>query len=148
MIGDTTYFTIENEKGKEKNRGVLNFIKTSPSVESAWQIYLLSRSENIMPTFWHGGYHQRVFIFDEETINDIIPLKIYDPSILSQNNLLLPEVTLSPDLGVADIFCTYWNFWQGLVREHVKIYFQNGGKVKFEECGSLVLFSYNCGILF
>lgn len=148
MIGDTTYFIVENDNGDEKDRRIFDFIKSSPSVESAWQIYLLSRSENIMPTFWHGGYRQRVFIFDEDIINDIIPLRAYDPTPLSQNNLLLPEVILSADSREADIFCTYWNDWKGLVREHVKIYFHDDRKVTLEECEPLTLFYYNCGIVF
>ena len=148
IIGDTTYFTIQTSDGSEKEENILNYIISEPSKESAWQIYLLSRSENVMPTFWHGGYRYRYFIFNENDINEIKPLQIYDPTPLSENNLLLPQVSLLEKSDTADVYCTYWNDWKGLVREHVKIYFHEDKTISLKECEELVLFPYNCGICF
>lgn len=147
MIGDTTYFTIVRRGSEEKDSQVLNHIRASASRESAWQIYLLSRSENVMPVMWHGAYRKKYFIFNEEDVNCIKPLQIYDVAPLSRNNLLLPEVTLSSGNDYANVYCTYWNDWKGLVREHVKICFHAENSVSLEECGSQVLFPYHCGIL-
>ena len=67
---------------------------------------------------------------------------------LSVANLLLPKVVLSSDGQCADVYCTYWNDWAGLVRDHLQILFQEDGKVEINQSESLVLFEYDCGILF
>ena len=145
--GDTTYFYIPTENGEE-DRKILNFFKADFSRESAWQLYLLYRSETVLPTMWHGGYIQRHFIFNEKDINSIKPLKNYDMNILSRANLLLPEVIINQEDKTADVYCTYWNYWEGLIREHIKIHFLQDLKIKVEKLDPLILFEYRCDILF
>lgn len=142
-FGEKFFGFVESEIiGNGKNPS----ITCRPSIESAWQVYLLSRAENMLPTFWHGAYRSKMLIFNEAAVNDIKPLRIYDTSALSENNLLLPEVTLSEDGKAADVRCTYWNDWQGLVREHVRVHFHYDGRVEVEEREGWVLVEYNCGI--
>lgn len=153
-IGDESYFYI----GKDEKGGggrLYKLLTAEPSVHAAWQIYLLFTSHTVMPVFWHGGYIVRNFIFDEAAINDIEtgfygekPLECFDLKGLSRADLLLPEVVLSPDGRYADVYCTYWNDWAGLVRDHLQILFQKNGKVELTQSESLVLFKYDCGILF
>lgn len=145
-IGDESYFFIGD--GENRQYKIYEYLKTTVSVESAWQIYLLDTARTVMPVFWHGGYIVRKFIFDEASLNDYIPLECYDISGLSRENLLLPEITLSPDGRTADVYCTYWNDWKGLMRDHFQISFLRNGKVKLTEIEPLCLFQYNCGICF
>lgn len=145
-IGDESYFFIGD--GENRQYKIYEYLKTTVSVESAWQIYLLDTARTVMPVFWHGGYIVRKFIFDEASLNDYIPLECYDISGLSRENLLLPEITLSPDGRTADVYCTYWNDWEGLMRDHFQISFLRNGKVKLTEIEPLCLFQYNCGICF
>lgn len=145
-IGDESYFYIGDNENRDYK--IYKHLKAEPSIEAAWQIYLLRYASTIMPVFWHGGYIVRNYIFDEASLNDYTPLECYDISGLSRANLLLPEVTLSPEGRTADVYCTYWNDWKGLVRDHLQITFLKNGKVKLTEIEPLCLFEYNCGICF
>lgn len=143
---NTSFFYIED--GNELDDDIFGHIKAAPSIEAAWQIYLLHNAPTIMPIYWHGGYILRDHIFDEAQLNHYVPIECHDPSGLSRENLLLPEVTLSPDGRTADVYCTYWNNWKGLVRDHLQITFFRNGMVRLTEIEPLILFEYNCGIRF
>ncbi|MBD5504760.1 MAG: hypothetical protein HDR09_13775 [Lachnospiraceae bacterium] len=152
-MGDESYFYIGEEPNIDNE--LHKSLKADSSVEAAWQIYLLFTSSTVMPVFWHGGYIVRDYIFDEASINNIEagfdgekPLECFDLRGLSKANLLLPEVLMSTDGRTADVYCTYWNDWMGLVRDHVKILFLKNGKVKLTQIDPLILFEYDCGILF
>lgn len=57
-------------------------------------------------------------------------------------------VEAEADRYAADVCCTYWNQWKGLVREHARVML-SGGKVDlFYIVDSEVLCGYNCGIEF
>lgn len=145
-IGDKSYFYIGDDENRDYK--IYKHLKAAPSIEAAWQIYLLRYASTVMPVFWHGGYIVRDYVFDEASLNGYVPLECYDISGLSRENLLLPEVILSPDGRIADVYCTYWNDWKGLVRDHLQIEFQKNGKIKLTEIEPLRLFEYNCGICF
>lgn len=145
-IGDESYFYIGDNENRDYK--IYKHLKAEPSIEAAWQIYLLRYASTIMPVFWHGGYIVRNYIFDEASLNDYTPLECYDISGLSRANLLLPEVILSLDGRTANVYCTYWNDWKGLMRDHLQITFLKNGKVKLIEIEPLCLFEYNCGICF
>ena len=152
-MGDESYFYFGDEPDIDKK--LHKKLKADSSVEAAWQIYLLFTSSTIMPVFWHGGYIVRDYIFDEASINNIEagfngekPLECFDLRGLSKANLLLPEVLMSADGRTADVYCTYWNDWSGLVRDHVQISFLKNGSVNLTQIEPLILFEYDCGILF
>lgn len=145
-IGDESYFYIGDYENRDYK--IYKHLKAEPSIEAAWQIYLLRYASTVMPVFWHGGYIVRNYVFDEASLNDYVPLECYDISGLSRENLLLPEVILSPDGRTADVYCTYWNDWKGLVRDHIQLTFLYDGKVRITEIEPLCLFEYNCGICF
>lgn len=146
-IGDESYFYVIDKDG-DRDYKVYKHLKVEPSAEAAWQIYLLHNARTVMPVFWHGGYILRDYIFDEASLNDYVPLECYDISGLSRENLLLPEVIMSVDGKSANVYCTYWNDWKGLVRDRLHITFLRNGKVKLTEIEPLCLFEYNCGICF
>ena len=145
-VGDESYFYIGDDENRDYN--IYKHLKAEPSIEAAWQIYLLRYANTVMPVFWHGGYIIRNYVFDEASLNDYVPLECYDISGLSRENLLLPEIILSPDGQTADVYCTYWNGWKGLVRDHIQLTFLHNGKVRLTEIEPLCLFEYNCGICF
>lgn len=152
-MGDESYFFIGDEDNQETK--IYKHIIAEPSIEAAWQIYLLFTASTVMPVFWHGGYIVRKFIFDESDLNNIEagfngtkPLLCHDIRRLSTANLLLPEISLSSNGRVADVCCTYWNDWSGLVRDHVQITFLRNGKIRLTQIEPLTLFEYDCGILF
>ena len=152
-MGDESYFYIGDEPNIDNE--LHKKLYADPSVDAAWQIYLLFTSSTVMPVFWHGGYIVREYIFDEATINSIEagfdgekPLECFDLRGLSKANLLLPEVLMSADGRTADVYCTYWNDWGGLMRDHVQILFRKNGKAKLTQIEPLILFEYDCGILF
>lgn len=145
-VGDESYFYIGDDENRDYK--IYKHLKAEPSIEAAWQIYLLRYASTVMPIFWHGGYIVRNYVFDEASLNDYVPLECYDISGLSRENLLLPEVILSPDGRTADVYCTYWNDWKGLVRDHIQLIFLHNGKVRMTEIEPLCLFEYNCGICF
>lgn len=152
-MGDEFYCYIVDESNIDNK--LHKRLKADPSAAAAWQIHLLFPSSTVMPVFWYGGYIVRDYIFDEATINNIEagfdgekPLEGFDLRGLSKANLLLQEVLMSTDGRTADVYCTYWNDWKGLVRDHIHILFLKNGKVKLTQIEPLILFEYDCGILF
>ena len=151
--GDESFFYMGDFDNRDDK--LYKRLLAEPSVDAAWQIYLLFTSSTVMPVFWHGGYIVRDYIFDEASINNVEegfngvkPLECFDLRGLSKAGLLLPEVIMSSDGRTADVYCTYWNDWKGLVRDHIHILFLKNGKVKLTQIEPLILFEYDCGILF
>ena len=93
--GDESFFYIGDFDNRDDK--LYKRLLAEPSVEAAWQIYLLFTSSTVMPVFWHGGYIVRDYIFDEASINNIVagfdgekPLECFDLRGLPKANLLLP----------------------------------------------------------
>lgn len=149
-IGDESEFYVYRS-GDERDRDVLKHLITKQSPMAAWQIYLLKTSPTVMPVFWHGGYIRRDYIFSKESLKQIAELKKYDLSAIEKEDMILPSVTVdktSNDKYVAHVYCTFWNDWKGLVREHVEITITGNRVTEYKEAGALILHPYDCGILF
>lgn len=153
-IGDESFFYI-GEESRGGDNMLYEHLCAEPSAQAAWQIYLLSTSSSVMPVYWHGGYIVRDFIFDETDVYDIEagykdyrPLRTIDLREFSEAGLLLPEVKMSPDGSEADVYCTYWSDWSGLVRDHLHISFLKNGKVELTHVRPQVLVEFDCGICF
>ena len=156
-IGDESYFflydsnRVEHRIGKSRiNPDELNtsLINVAPTAMGAWQLYLLITSPTIMPVFWHGGYNVRKFIFSVDDLKAIEPIQNLDLTTLNHDGLLLPVVTMSKDGKTADVYCCYWNDWQGLVREHVQVTFNPDGSASMGKPDQYVFYKYDCGICF
>lgn len=102
----------------------------------------------IMPVFWHGGYIRRTFIFEVEDLEKIKAIEDYDFTTLAMDDILLPIVNLSPDRKFADVYCTYWNDWEGLIREHVRVFFNEDGSAEVSPADKFEYYKYDCGICF
>lgn len=155
--GDESNFYFFNEENKIE-KSLLKHINVTPSEMGIWELYLLMSSSTVMPTFWHGGYIERKYIFSEEDIEDIEPLKGKDLSTLINDKMLFPviEVEKSRDLSfplvedqfIGNIYCCYWNEWKGLVREHIRVKITGNKVVEYENIDSFVFHEYDCGIFF
>lgn len=149
-IGDNSQIIVANRSGEER-LDVVKHLRVKQTPMAAWQLYLLSRIETVLPYFWHGGYERRVFVFKASDIDDIAQLKYYDLSKLLHQNVLVPSVEIQEKKANGCKFvvrCCYWNDWEGLVRETVGITVE-GDRVKdIRVLSQKVEFKYDCGILF
>lgn len=156
-IGDESFLYIYDETGHEHSiyktriqpeETDTSLFNVEPTTMGAWQLYLLITSPTIMPVFWHGGYIVRNFIFSLEDLENIEPIKSLDFSTLNHDGLLLPNVNIDKDGKSADVYCSYWNDWEGLVREHVRITFNADGSASVGSPDHFTFYKYDCGILF
>ena len=146
-IGDESSFYLYNDMGQEHKVGDGGIV-VKPTPMGAWQYYLLMTASTIMPVLWHGGYSVRKFIFSTDDLKSIEPIEKFDFSILNQDGILLPKSEISKDGKSADVYCTYWNDWKGLVREHVRITFNADGTSTYEKSDEFCFYHYDCGIRF
>lgn len=156
-IGDESYFFLYDGSGMEHKiyKTRINpddvdtsLIEVAPTAMGAWQLYLLITSPTIMPVFWHGGYNVRKYIFSVDDLKAIEPIQNLDFTIINHDGLLLPVVNVSKDRKTADVYCTYWNDWQGLVREHVRVTFNSDGTASIGKPDQYTFYKYDCGICF
>ena len=166
-IGDESRFFLYNDKGEEKQE-LLKHLYVEPNDIGVWELYLLMTAPTVMPTFWHGGYIERKFIFSTTDIYTIEALNPYELSNIEHNPILLPSVTINKDWSddatkmndlaynvdptvdkwKADIYCCYWNEWKGLVREHIRITLRGAKVENYENMGEFIIYPYHCGIYF
>lgn len=149
--GGVSDFFVYQDDGTIDN-GIHKYLNVAPTAMSVWQAYLILTAYTVMPTYWHGEYKERKFIFKESELDEIEPLKCLDMSSLLARNILLPLVTISQDDNtgqyVGHVYCTYWNKWEGLVREHVTIGIKDNKVESYDIEDSLALYKYNCRIWF
>ena len=147
--GDITHIEIVDKDGNTTD-DFIQHIMVSPTSMAAWQLYLLENYHTVLPTVWHGGYNRCKYIFKESDVDVIIPLKFHDLTELMEQKKLIPfvEVCKDDDNGCKIVVnCTYWNNWQGLVREHVTYKLDNG-RVVSKESNKEVLYRFHCGMWF
>lgn len=121
----------------------------------AWQLFLMANAFHLLPAIWHGGYQHYDYVFCENDLYGISELQGRDIQRLVDNNTIEPQVSISKNkVGgetkfFADIYCCYWNDWQGLVCGHYRLMMNEDGC--FERIFTMdqnVLHQYNCGIIF
>lgn len=67
----TTYFDMESNSVKfegERDFLIWKYVVVSKSTRAIWELYLLMNANTILPYWWHGGYRQRIFIFDDSDL--------------------------------------------------------------------------------
>lgn len=150
-IGDVSKIFAVNEEGVKDNP--MNFKKRFRVIDEDgfWQMYLLENSSTVMPTWWHGNYILRGYVFTLEDIKYLDVLTEEEKRVLSQKRLLLPQVRILDKFNErsATVKATYWNDWEGLCRETVKITLDRDRRVEsIKTIKRDVLVEYECGILF
>ena len=164
-MGDESWFFVyESEKGpqeylnkmhsltaKFEKRVSFDHILVQRTEMGAWQAHLYSIATTLLPVFWHGGYICRRYIFTHDDLKHLYLLaemQFEDTILCGINAKVSPEIELQGN--VALIRCCYWNEWRGLVRETVKMVFEEN-TIAIDKCelvGEEVLFEYDCGICF
>ncbi len=149
-IGDNSYFYTYNEKTKETiNR--LEGVRIEQSANGIWQFYLLRNAHTCLPAFWHGNYSNRIFIMSMKDCQEIEQMKDRDLRGLAKTGLIYPSVVIeekTENRVVASVYCCYWNNWKGLVREQVRFTVEDNVFKTSENISELILYQYNCGIMF
>lgn len=144
------------EGDDNKDYDYLGHIVVSHTKAGAWQVYLLCTAYAYLPTYWHGARDVRFVILAASDVASVLDYNNDTPDIdvaaLARAGKIEPEVVEGHDAETggytADVYCTYWNRWKGLVREHAQVML-SGGKVDlFYIVDSEVLCAYNCGIEF
>lgn len=134
-------------------------ISIEKSEMGAWQACILDLSVAWMPLYWHGGYLAKKYIFSTNTLRSLHVTQwgntSFDYRKFKDDPRITPKVTLQGD-NVTIRYC-YWNDWQGLVLCTDYAYFNDKGRLIYEQpeddpdnIGKYqeILFEYNCGILF
>ncbi|MBR1513001.1 MAG: hypothetical protein IJ622_01770 [Bacteroidales bacterium] len=145
--GDRTHILVVDDKGNETEE-IAKHLEIPPTEMGVWQLYLLERLHTVLPLWWHGGYNRRKLILKESDIDDIIPLKFHDLHELKEQEKLMPCVTIgsNDDKGqLLVVSCSYWNDWEGLVRQSVEYKLKNG-RVVSENDSREVLYQFHCGL--
>lgn len=119
----------------------------APKSELAfWQAYLLSKATYQLPTWWHGGYGRKQFIFSKEDKIKGFFVRIDSSEIQRIRDNLIPYVNIKND--IATVSCCFFGAWRGLYRHTVQMKIVNGRVLFLEGSDSKILYKYNCGIKF
>ena len=119
------------------------YITAEFSAMAVWQCYLLHiASSSFLPLGWHAIYGERNNIFVPSNLKG---LKV-DCSEYYDDPLVFPSVELTGD-NEAIVSCCYWNDWQGLIRETVKVTFVDG-HAQFGESVLITLVPYESDVCF
>ena len=147
--GDISRVFVKGSSGSS-NYNYFDEITVENSCDGAWQAYLLQAIWHILPTFWHGAYGYRTYLFSKAYLKGLRTLRESDQDIVNGLNEfdLIPEVVKSPNNGKYYVTCCYWSDWGGLIRELVEITIENNKVAEVFEAKRNVIFKYECGILF
>jgi hypothetical protein len=143
-LGDISTMYVELPDGT-KSFKIFNHISFYNSIAGAWKAYLLFRLKSYLPTFWHAIYETRRYIYRNDELKSI-PVIMRDNIDLSEHGYDITPVVYY-DKEKFYVSACYWNDWQGLLRETVRIELTDG-KASFEEIDQQVLYAYDCQILF
>lgn len=159
MGDESAFYTYKGDKdpyGKEEmpfirmneELSILSDLNVEKSEMGAWQVYLLYMSPTVLPVYWHGGYIVREYFFDipDEGKTVIEPFHAVTPLMIPIEEIPKPTVTAEDDKFI--VSCTYWNDWEGLVQETIRIKFQKNGSIRVLKPSRRIIRPYDCGILF
>lgn len=146
-IGDESNFYVYDDNGMEEKLTTEHLIIDRTAM-GAFQLYIIMTAHTVMPVFWHGGYIVRNYIFTPDDLKNIKPIQNRDFSILLLDGNLLPKVIMASDRNFADVYCTYWNDWKGLIKEHMRIKFNADGGASIIAKDEFTFYKYDCGICF
>lgn len=140
--GTGFHYYVFNQKDEEYE-DILKFLHVRESSMGIWQIYLLMTSPMIAP-IGCGVDDERTFILTGDELYDIEPLSYYDLSDLTRQEHLYPSVHIEKgqDEVTGKVYCCYWSYEEGLVREEIRIHLHNGMVNSYELVGKFVIYKY------
>lgn len=149
--GDTSRFylcTKENGSYVEvaEDLEVIPHMIVDKSPYGAWEVYLYSKTRNIYPYFWHGGYCREILLFSDSDLGLIKPLHGLDKNYVLDGETIEPKVWFEGDVAYVSSF--YWNAWNGLIKETMKLVFDGNKVIEYETIAKENYYKYNCGIMF
>ena len=141
--GDNSALYVKLPDGTE-SFDVFSHISFDNSIAGAWAAYLLFCLPSYLPKFWHANYDKRRYFYTNE---DVKSIKTMRKSIDWSNHSFDVTPAVYYDREKFLVSACYWNDWQGLVRETVRIVMTDG-KATCESVDQQALYSYDCKILF
>jgi hypothetical protein len=141
--GDNSALYVELPDGTE-SFDVFSHISFDNSIAGAWAAYLLYCLPSYLPKFWHANYDKRRYFYTNEEVKSIQTMR---KSMDWSNHSFDVTPAVYYDREKFLVSACYWNDWQGLVRETVRIVMTDG-KATCESVDQQVLYSYDCKILF
>lgn len=141
--GDNSALYVELPDGTE-SFDVFSHISFDNSIAGAWAAYLLYCLPSYLPKFWHANYGKRTYFYTNEEVKSIQTMR---KSMDWSNHSFDVTLAVYYDHEKFLVTACYWNDWQGLVRETVRIVMTDG-KATCESIDQQVLYSYDCKILF
>ena len=160
MGDESSFYTYPIDKEKKENNlddmsepltlskdDTFNHIKVNRNAMGIWQAYLYDIAPTVLPTFWHGGYIRRTYIFSHKDLETIHALYPHEKAPLyGIKDMVSPKVKMRGTEGTIE--CCYWSEWQGLVCETLKVTYANESIISIKRIKEEVLYEYNCGICF
>ena len=148
-IGDKSRLFVK-KASSSANYDYFKDIIVEDSSDGAWQAYLLYSLWHVLPTFWHGGYDTRTYLFSKQDLKDLRTFEKEDQEVIEHlvNYDLIPEVVKSSYNDKYYVTCCYWSDWGGLIRELVEITIDKNKVIDVFKVQQTVEFEYDCGILF
>jgi ADP-ribosylglycohydrolase len=138
---------IYDDNEYKEEHTLLEHINVERTACGIWQAYLLSMAPTVLPTFWHGGYIRRTYIFSHKDLEEIDELRRNgEAPLFGIKDVVSPKVKIRGSEGTIE--CCYWNDWEGLVRETLKVMYANNSVISITQTKAEVLYEYDCGICF
>ena len=144
-LNNDLVWSIYNEQGEwfstNFEEDFWSYLQVEKSQMGAWQAYLLSQMWHYLPLQWHANYSYRDYIYSQSS-------KSYDilrEHFIAGKHQVAPQITQEGDKFL--ISACYWSEFEGLVREHYAVTFEND-RVYVEELDANILYEYDCGIQF
>ena len=156
-----TLYVIKEEQGEkpvieiipalatlEGNNPPLPYIKVKRNTMGIWQAFLMYVSRTMLPTFWHGDYIRRTYIFghkDLEQINAIYNKRRDNDSLYGIKDVLSPQVKMKGKEGTIE--CCYWSERKGLFKVYYSVKYGEDTVAEFMLKKVDVLYEYDCEIV-
>lgn len=132
--------------GKEDNN-IFNHLIVVDSPMGAWQVCILFKLWHILPLFDHAKYERRTYINQTSDITNVFSYNESETNNIRQTLMnrepIRPHITRNGNKYNIEQY--YWNDWEGLVREVVKVSIDNNHVGDFD-VESAVEVTYDCGI--
>lgn len=147
-IGDRSRLYITNDSG-EKDINIFNHINVEDSCNGAWQAYLLNSLWHVLPMFWHGCYDKRTYLFSKEDIKNQLSIMMSDIELIKELKKydIIPKIVKLEDKGIYYISCCYWNDWDGLIKEIVKVTLKENKVIEIITEANITLYKYDSEII-